>query len=995
MKKTAPILALITLIAFGISEKSIQRVESARLSVTTDRFENFDIRLTELGTTNDRAYSDAIKGIKQRVSDVSLERHSIFPVPEIVSVGGGQQEDYLSGISNDSSETILRAFLKREQDLFGVTEDQIERLNKTADYTNPAGNLSYVTVEQTINGIPVFQGELKAAFSSRNEIVRVVNNLAPHLVYNTLSTDFGDRETAVANATKHVGTSGTFDDESTAEKFYFPLSDGVAVPAWRVLIWANDVAYYVVVEARSGKLLWRKLLTEFQTQSATYNVYGNDTSLAKTADSPTPGTPGCYTPTCTEPPITNRQSFTLIGNEPPYTFNNLGWIPDGENRTIGNNAEAGIDRITPNGIDPDGWAFGSPNRSFVYAYNPSPGNPAPGEAPIPIPQTYPPSAFQQGSITHAFYAINRWHDATYLLGFNESSRNFQTDNFSRGGTGGDSISVEVQDGSGTNGANFTTPADGARPRLQLFVWTGTTPNRDGALDSQVAIHEVTHGLTNRLHGNATGLSSNMARSMGEGWSDFFALTLLAEPNDDQCGVYPIAGYSTQGIVPGSPSNHYYGLRRFPFARRSCVGSNGLPHSPVTFRYLNSSCNDLIGTSTTNPNSAFPRGPFGTTTCDQIHNASEVWTNALWEVRGQLIDRHGPEEGNRRSLQYVTDGMKLSPLNPTMLQSRDAIIVATQVTDPADLCYVWRGFAIRGIGFSATIQNIGSGSNNTVVTEAFDIPISCRTTPRADFDGDGRTDISVFRPSEGNWYLNRSPAGFGAVNWGIATDKPAPGDYDGDGKTDVAIFRPTADGSQPDFYILNSSNLIVSYRYWGTTGDIPVVEDYDGDGNADAAIFRPSTGQFWILSSSNGSVHTSRPFAGMLPLSGDFDGDGRSDYGVFNNGQWFVSRSSSNYSTGQLTDWGLSTDKPVPADYDGDGRVDLAVYRPSNGVWYVLRSMGGISYFQFGLANDVPVPADYDGDGRADVAVFRDGGVAIVQFGLNADYAIPNAYLPQQ
>ena len=150
----------------------------------------------------------------------------------------------------------------------------------------------------------------------------------------------------------------------------------------------------------------------------------------------------------------------MIGNEAPYTFNNLGWIPDGENRTIGNNAEAGIDRIAPNGIDPDGWAFGSPNRNFVYGYNPAPGNPAPGEAPLPGPQTYPPSAFQQGSITNAFYAVNRWHDATYLLGFNESSRNFQTDNFGRGGTGGDSISVEVQDGSGTNGANFTTTADG-------------------------------------------------------------------------------------------------------------------------------------------------------------------------------------------------------------------------------------------------------------------------------------------------------------------------------------------------------------------------------------------------------------------------------------------------------------------------------------------------------------------------------------------------------
>jgi hypothetical protein len=349
-------------------------------------------------------------------------------------------------------------------------------------------------------------------------------------------------------------------------------------------------------------------------------------------------------------------------------------------------------------------------------------------------------------------------------------------------------------------------------------------------------------------------------------------------------------------------------------------------------------------------------------------------------------------------------MKLSPLNPTMLQSRDAIITAAQVSDPSDVCSVWRGFAIRGMGFSASIQNIGSGSNNTVVTEAFDVPIQCRATARADFDGDGKTDISVFRPNVGNWYLIRSTAGFTALNWGLATDTPAPGDYDGDGKTDVAIFRPTADGSQPDFYILNSSDATVSYRYWGTTGDVPLVEDYDGDGNADAAIFRPATTQFWILNSSNSSVHTSRPFLGTRTLSGDFDGDGRSEYGVFDNGRWSIAQSSDNFSLARLFDWGLDSDKPVPADYDGDGRIDVAVYRPSNGVWYVLRSTGGIAYYHWGLPDDVPVPADYDGDGKADVAIFRDGlwyinqttaGISIVQFGLSVDYAIPNAYLPQQ
>jgi hypothetical protein len=128
---------------------------------------------------------------------------------------------------------------------------------------------------------------------------------------------------------------------------------------------------------------------------------------------------------------------------------------------------------------------------------------------------------------------------------------------------------------------------------------------------------------------------------------------------------------------------------------------------------------------------------------------EVWSNALWEVRGQLIAKWGAMEGNRRTIQYVTDGMKLSPLNPTMLQSRDAIIAAASVSDSADAAPVWRGFAIRGMGLSALILNVGTGSNNTSVVEAFDLPQQYRRPPHADFDGDLKSDVSVFRPAIGS------------------------------------------------------------------------------------------------------------------------------------------------------------------------------------------------------------------------------------------------------
>ncbi|HVE57182.1 MAG TPA: M36 family metallopeptidase, partial [Pyrinomonadaceae bacterium] len=677
-----------------------------------------------------------------------IEDNEDLRIPESIAPDFARNADFLTAPSSGKRADILKNFLKQNAALIGLDDLQIDALKTTADYTNPDGNLSFVHFEQKINDVPVFRGEIKAGFTKRGEIIRLINNLAPDLDYESLSNDFGSAELAVSNAAKNIGLQtsetdtkriaattndlkitferGQFTDHTTAEKIYFPVEPGIARTAWRVLLWTRAEAFYVIVDARDGTLLWRKNLTESQTQASTYNVYGNLTSMMKTADSPSPFTPGCLSPlNCPQPPITNRTNFTLIGNEPPYTFNSLGWIYDGENRTIGNNAEAGIDRDGTQGIDPNGWAFGNPNRNFVYIYNPAPGNPPPGEEPVPTTQTYPPSAFQQGSVTNAFYAANRWHDETYLLGFTEPARNYQTDNFGRGGLGNDSISVEVQDSSGTNNANFTTVADGGgRPKLQLYIWAGPTPDRDGALDSQVTVHELTHGLSNRLHGNASGLSTNMARGMGEGWGDFYQLALLSEPTDDALGTYTTGGYATYQLG-GMESNYYYGIRRFPTAIKAAVGPNGLPHNPLTFKHANGNCDTTLGTTTTAVSSAFPRNPVistssGVQACDQVHNLGEIWSVTLWEVRNQLIVQHGATEGNRRALQYITDGMKLAPIGPTFLQERDAIIAATFASDPNDVLAVRRGFAIRGMGYYASIQNAGTGSNNTAVTESFEV-----------------------------------------------------------------------------------------------------------------------------------------------------------------------------------------------------------------------------------------------------------------------------------
>jgi hypothetical protein len=273
----------------------------------------------------------------------------------------------------------------------------------------------------------------------------------------------------------------------------------------------------------------------------------------------------------------------------------------------------------------------------------------------------------------------------------------------------------------------------------------------------------------------------------------------------------------------------------------------------------------------------------------------------------------------------------------------------------------------------------------------------------DFDGDGRTDISIFRPSVGEWwYLKSSTLGNAAVQFGQSTDIIAPGDYTGDGKTDIAFFRP----STGFWFILRSEDGSFFSFPFGTKGDIPAPADYDNDGKTDAAVFRPSTGTWFILNSSNSSTSiVTFGTGGDKPVAADYDGDGRADIAIFrpSDGSWWYLRSSDNVF--KVYSFGVSTDKPVPGDYTGDGKADIAVFRPSTGEWFVQRSEDNSFYaVPFGTAGDIPTPGDYDGDGRFDTAVFRpsnltwfinqsNGGVGIVTFGAAGDLPVPNAFVP--
>lgn len=302
---------------------------------------------------------------------------------------------------------------------------------------------------------------------------------------------------------------------------------------------------------------------------------------------------------------------------------------------------------------------------------------------------------------------------------------------------------------------------------------------------------------------------------------------------------------------------------------------------------------------------------------------------------------------------------------------------------------------------------------TVAGQTFIINQASVTTRRSpfDFDGDGRTDIAVFRPSQEVWYLYLSCSGsFTGAVWGYRTDKLVPADYDGDGITDFAVWRP----SNGYWYLYQSRD---GYREtsWGAAslGDVPVPADYDGDGKADIAVYRPgaSTGQwsyFYMLpSGSPPGTYTQEHWGqyGDVPVPADYDGDGKANLAVFRASEktWHIQMASAPGGIFSFQ-FGNPTDKLVPGDYDGDGKADIAVFRPENNYWYLQQSSAGYDAKTIDAPNAIPVPGDYNGDGKWDVAVYApaSGGWGVIYsgnngsgyfgFGANGDIPIPSVYV---
>ncbi|MCB0794656.1 MAG: M36 family metallopeptidase, partial [Flavobacteriales bacterium] len=603
----------------------------------------------------------------------------------------------------DGSKALQKA---REQlGRMGVAENSIELVPKSA-YRDDHNGVEHHFFVQTIQGLEVFGADVAIHLASDGRVLafneRVVRDLDPGKVNVSPSLSGADAFRVVkdrlglsdwqvvqrsAEARNVVFDAQGRSAEDPRSTLMLQRVDDQVLLVWNVEIYMPDGSHWwnIRVNANDGRELDRNDWVvncafhpdeedEHPAAPSDYRVFGMP------VESPLHGPIGL-----------ENAPWTVAPNASPFGWHDTDGTPGAEfTITRGNNVYASEDRNNDNvpGHSPDGGS----SLDFDFPFDPA----------------LEPIDNEDVAITNLFYWNNIIHDVMYQYGFDEASGNFQENNYGNGGVGSDAVNADAQDGSGTNNANFGTPADGSNPRMQMFRWTYTTPNRDSDLDNGIIVHEYGHGISNRLVGGPLNTSClGNSEQMGEGWSDYFGLIMTMEPGDQGTDARGIGNYVLgQGLAGG-------GIRPAPYSTDFGVNA-------FTYASTNSGLS-------------------------QPHGIGFVWCTMLWEMTWDLIAQYGFDPdiyngtgGNNIALQLVIDGLKLTACNPGFVDGRDAILLADQINNGgANQDLIWSAFARRGLGFSASQ---GSSTSRSDQTEAFDVPLDVNVGVNA-----------VIEPSAGVYY----------------------------------------------------------------------------------------------------------------------------------------------------------------------------------------------------------------------------------------------------
>ncbi|KAF8149160.1 Fungalysin metallopeptidase-domain-containing protein [Crassisporium funariophilum] len=575
------------------------------------------------------AYSSVASAFQEREATVKHSTHRVRHISRELKLETFHPETtyetFATGLKLDAEITaraprdLNSTALSFVQSRLGVDANSI---GFKSGYTDR--NEKYAYVKQFHNGIPFINAVANVAWKDDKVVSFGSSFVKPKKIASSRPTISAKSVIAKAEA----AFSGTYNGFPTGLE-YLAQADGSVALVHTVQIQNEEVNswFEVYIDAHSGEIL---SVTDY-VADASYKVL----------------------------PITKKtltEGLETLVDPQDLVASPSGWHAYGTSSfttTEGNNVVSYKSSLTST------TAQSSSGLNFDYTYSPA-----------SAPST---TANLNAARVNAFYAINTVHDIAYRYGFTETAFNFQNNNFGKGGAQNDRVKMSVQDSGGTNNANFATPADGQSGTCRMYIWTYTTPNRDGSLENDIIVHEMTHGITNRMTGGGTGrcLQTTEAGGMGEGWSD-----AMAEWTQHKSA-------NTQDFVLGDyVTNNPAGIRTKPYSTSATT-------NPLRYSALK--------------------------TLTAVHRIGEVWANMLHNVYSALVVQHGfsstaktnpaGAEGNIVYLHLFFDALRLQPCNPTFVSARAAWIQADQNRyGGANRCLLWKAFASRGLGMNAAGYN---------------------------------------------------------------------------------------------------------------------------------------------------------------------------------------------------------------------------------------------------------------------------------------------------